>query len=361
MLITDATNLPRLMQCIGSRLMPASEAPKESSRESANEGNAAHWLIQQATANPNAIVTLQDQLSPFGVTVDATMCEHVAEYLSAIARPGARHTEYDTTLNGGNWRVDARADHIVWNAETATLYVDDFKYGWRIVEPDGNWTLIAHALGYILAHQIKPAAIVLSIFQPRPHHAAGPMRSHTYTVAELFAFHERIDRTLTEQSATTRTGPACHYCPAIANCPAAYKAGQNAVDVSDIAVNDELSNDRLSYELDQLKRAGDMIKDRRDALENLAKFRITSGQIVNNYMLETGLSNRRWAPGWTPEMVNALCGKIVASPKFITPAQAEKIGVPDAVLKALTERVPTGIKLKRVSADATAKRLFGKV
>lgn len=358
MLTTDATNLPRLMNCNGSRLMPPSFPAVDIDPTARDEGNAAHWLAQQwfnGAVDPNALI---GQKAYNGTVITGEMVDHVGEYLSTLE---AGQMEIETSFGTDHWRVNARADHIAWIALTATLIVDDFKYGWRLVEPVDNWTLIAHAIGYCIFHRITPAMIVLRIHQPRPHHPDGKLREWRISYAELMEYYQRINATLTNPANELRTGLAwCAKCHALATCPAARAASMNAIDATSMTFSDDLPNNAMSFELDTLRTAQATLAARLDALEELAAYRIKGGAVIDGYGAETQYANTRWKAGLSAEALTLASGVDCVKPGTITPAEAKRRGMPEAVVKVLTERPITGVKLVRASADKRAKRLLQK-
>lgn len=358
MIITDATNLPRLMNCNGSRLM-AAVLPPDSDQTARDEGNAAHWMAQQVF-NGASIDSLIDTKAFNGFTMTAEMAEHVASYVSAL---DCGEMECSTGGSSDAWIVNGRADHIVYSRGIPDeLTVDDFKYGWRIVEPDYNWTLIWHAIGYCVTRSIQPAVIVLRIHQPRPHHPSGKLREWRISYAQLMEFYAQINATLSNPSDMLTSGIEwCAKCHALPTCPAARKARYNAIDASAQAFNDDLPDDVLSHELDILRTADAVIKAQRDALEELVSYRIRNGAVVPNYGLETQYAHTRWKTGISAEALSVVTGRECGKPPApITPAEAKRRGVPESVIKSLTERPMTGTKLIRATADERARRLLNK-
>ncbi|RUW55630.1 DUF2800 domain-containing protein [Mesorhizobium sp. M1A.F.Ca.ET.072.01.1.1] len=365
MITVTADELPRFMACNGSRLLPASLPAAVADTKDRDEGIAAHWVAVAVFRNDFTVDELIDRKAPNGVYVTVEMVEFVQVYLDAIVALErgqiASEVETNTSFGTDQFRVNARADHMAYNAETGTLYGDDFKYGWGIVEPQEHWTLIAHAVGYCLTRQITPARIVLTIHQPRPHHPEGKSRSWEITYADLYERYLRIANTLTNPSDQLVTGIGhCGKCHALATCPAARKANMNAIDASEMAYSDEIDNETLAFELNTLRIAQTSLENRLDALEEMAKFRLKAGQVVDGYAVEIQLSNTDWKPGIDVAIMQALTGKNLAKPKLVTPKQAIKAGVSEEVVKSLTERRQTGVKLVRVDANTKAQRLFGK-
>lgn len=371
MFITNATNLPRVMACNGSRLMQPS-FPKTIDDDTTvrDEGNAAHFMALSAFNGVHTVEELIDRKAPNGIYMTPEMAEHVQSYLNHVE--GRGNMEVVTTFEGPTWRVDARADYIWFNqnvlehdadgvviSEPGTLHIDDFKYGWRLVEPEMNWTLIAHAVGYCSTRQVTPTRIKFTIHQPRPHHFDGPVRSWSITWAELLKLYEQINMTMSNPTDELRTGPQCAKCHALATCPAARAASLNSIDTSEMAFNEDVDNSVLAFSIDQLQRAKTMIETRLKASEELAMHRLRSGQIIDDFGVEMQYTNTRWKSHITVDMMKIITGKNLAKPALITPKQAIKAGVAETIVAPLTERVPTGMKLIRGSAHKRATRILG--
>lgn len=352
MLITTATELPRLMRCIGSRLMPAA-LPIEHRTEAMDEGNAADWLAEQLFAGESVAVGTK---APNGWVVTDDMVENVHVYLKALDC-GAMQVE--TTHGNDLYQVLGRADHIVFRDRT--LIVDDLKYGWRIVEPEMNWTLISHAIGWCIINGIVPDRIIFRIIQPRAYHPLGPVRAWVCDYTELQEYARQIATRLTEPTdELTTSTEQCAKCHALAGCPAARRASMNAIDVvQDMAFSDDLPNDILAHEYEVLDQAADMVEMVRDARKELLTHRIQSGQVVQGYALQKRQGQRAWVAGMSGKALSATTGTDLTKDGIVTPAEAERRGVDKAVVTALTSRPIIGVKLERIDADAIGRRIFG--
>lgn len=358
MLSVIATDLPRLIPCNGSRLMGASLPPVDATDATKDEGNAVHWLAAQWHCTVDAVPEdFIGRQSPDGIFITSDMVDHLEDYFDMIAQG---EVEVDTSHDGNGWNVRGRADAIKYEPAGGHLTVGELKYGWRIVEPEMNWTLISHVAGFIANNPDKPVhTIDMTIFQPRPHHPNGSVRSWRIGIGDFVELYNKMAATLQSPDDMLNTGEIqCHYCPALATCPAARKAKFNAIEASEKAFSDQIDNDNLSFQLDHLKRASAMLKDLEKAYGELALYRVKKGEVVPNYGTEAELTNRNWKENLTPEFVETLTGKALTKKQLITPAQAEKAGVSKEVVAALTERHNKGVKLVRMDADAKAKKLF---
>lgn len=364
MIHLTADQLPTVMQCNGSRLMPRALPPSDDPGSTRQEGIAAHYM---ALSVFNGVVSdaseLVDRRAPNGVYMTAEMAEHVSEYLDVMSgRPDVQivYMEHETYFTDHRtFAVKGRADRIIWNHVASSLTIDDFKYGWRLVEPDENWTLIFHAVAFCISEQITPEYVNFRIIQPRPFHPGGSSREITIGYAELLAKYHELCNRLSSLTEALQTGPACTTCHALANCPAARRAEMNAVEASEQAFTDELPDDVLSFTLDNLTRAKAMIDDRLKAFTELARHRIKSGAIIENYAVEPVIGNWTWIDGLTAENFGKFGDVVLTKPGLITVAQAIKAGVPEELKPVLAHRPTKGFKLVRENTNKRATRLLG--
>lgn len=360
MIRTDATNLPRLMNCIGSRLLENLVPNPSGDTTVRDEGNAAHWLAFSVGELGNSFSDLVGTKAPNGIFITDEIGEHVQDYIEYLATRSIvfASMECETSFAGQGFEILGRADNVAHSENT--LFIDDFKYGWRIAEPENNWTLISHAIGFVIRSGFIPEKIVFTIHQPRPMHNLGKTRFWEITYSELLEFYAQICARLGQPSDELTTGSHCAKCPALYPCPAARKAGLNAIEISEMAFNEELNNTDLSNELETLERAQKALTDRLDALKEVAKHRLIKGEIINNYALDRSLGNTTWKKEITPELMKILTGKDCSVAKLATPKQVIARGVPEIAVKSLTYRPETGIKLVRTTADKQARRTLKK-
>lgn len=355
MLSLTATELPRFMACNGYKSLGGIE-PFNPSTEQTDEGNAAHWLCEQVYHGANA-EDLIGQTAPNGLYITADMVEYCREYLEFITS-GNCEVEVDTSHSGNGWEIRGRADCIKY--ENGVLMVADLKYGWRIVEPENNWTLISHAIAWCTKHQIAPDNIVFTIYQPRPFHPQGIVRTWIINYTDLMSLYQELSEVLSHPSSTVCSGSQCYKCQCLSQCPAAQIAAMNAIDVAEMAFDSEISNERLTWMLANLKRAQEIIKQSYDAYEDLALHRLKAGGRLKGYSMQQALGQTTWNDGITSDVVKMMSGVDVRVDKIMTPAQAKKAGVPEELIKSMTHRPDNGFKLVAVDEKKLAEKMFGK-
>lgn len=364
-----ASELPRVIECSGSKAM-AGQVPAivDDQTEDAREGIAAHWLATKILTADYAASAFDfiNTTTPSGFYISDEMAEHVDTFVTAVtSRPGigTRYVEHpvDWEYTAGAF-IRCRPDHIHYDETNRILYVDDFKFGWRLVDAESNWTLIAYAIGFVQQRNIMPDQIVMTIHQPRRHHPDGRERSWPINMAALVAYYEFIKSELTSLNTALTSGDHCHLCPARGYCPALREAGYNAIDtVATTVASEELPDTELTYELALLEVASKRLEDRLTAVREIAMHRIQSGRALGDYIIEPSYGHRKFNEGITPELLAAITGvDVYAPPKLITPAQLEKRGVSKKAVAALASAPFTGFRLVRHNADKKARKLFNK-
>jgi len=360
MLSLTATELPRFLACNGFVKLEA-VAPIETDQTARKEGDAAHWLIEQVHNYKygQPLESMMDKQAPNGVFITADMIDHVSPYLKDVQDIGQVESDTSWISTDGKWKIGARADHI--RCDNDKLTVSDFKYGWRIVEPEMNFTLIWHAVGFLLLNKGKCESInafEFVVYQPRPYHPAGSVRRWTIDREKLEYLWATMETALYNPSDTLKTGTHCYKCPAMVNCPAFRKAQMNALEVVETAFTDSLSHDELSTQLDITARAIEILEQIHAAYAELVKHRIKQGAVIPNYAVERSMGNREWKTGITAEFLKMLTGRDLTKPELVTPSQAEKLGVSKELVASFSTRNERGIKLVRMQADAQARKMF---
>ena len=366
----DATSLPRLMQCGASKSMPGFIPTGEAEQsDDVREGVACHWVASEyLKGRIDELDHWADRKSPNGVYLTPEMIDHVRWYVEGVAGRGASHRRHvETSMTA--WNADrsitigCRPDHLSDDLAQygRRIYIDDFKYGWRIVEVEQNWTLIAHACAYIADKVIDHDTMFeFRIWQPRPYHPAGKCRVWMASAATLIAHRDYLFNMLAATSDVLQTGPYCYRCPARSNCPAIRKASMALLDVVDQAIPDNLSLDDMSLMMDALTVADHTLKEYKAALDERITDALKNGKVVRNYRLEPYDGKLDWIDGIDETVLRLLVkDKPVSKPApLMTPTQLKKL-IPEQVLSQLTFRKPGGIRLRRKDMDQAAQAMFG--
>lgn len=364
-----ATSLPRLMQCGYSRQMPTFRTESELS-DDAQAGIAAHWLVSESLhGRISDLDEWIDRKSPNGVYITDEMVDHVRWFVEGVTKDRSTHRRFvETDMTAWNSdrsiTIGCRPDFLTDDqAEyNRRIRIDDYKYGWSIVEVDCNWQLLAYACAYIADKVVDPDTVFeLRIWQPRPHHRHGPCRLWIIDAATLTALRSEMFNTLAAQSDQLRTGPYCKRCPAVTNCPAAVKGGYQMLEVIEHGIPDELTLEQMSMLMDQFSAGDYMLTALKEALGERIAHAIQSGQSVRNYRIEPTTGSLAWNDGVTADWLQLLTTETVAKPAPLkTPTQLSRY-IPEAVMKTISYRKPGGHKLVRRDAQQLAQEMFGSV
>lgn len=354
MLSLTATELSRFMACNGFKSLRGIQ-PFNPSTEQTDEGNAAHWLAEQVFngANPAEMV---GQKAPNGLFITDEMIEYCSEYLDFITSGNCK-VETDTSYCGNSWEIRGRADCIKY--ADGVLTVADLKYGWRIVNPEMNWTLISHAVAWCLKNRISLREITFKIFQPRPFHPLGTVREWTIDYVTLMDYYKELVETLEHPSGKVCSGSQCYKCQCLSQCPAAQIAAMNAVDIAETAFDSEINDDKLSWMLINLKRAQEILKQSCEAYEDLAMHRLKDGKHLKGFVAKPALGQTTWNKNVNADFIKTMCGVDITVDKLMTPAQAKKAGVPEDLIDQCTYRPDNGFKLVSVDEQKLANKMFG--
>lgn len=356
------------MQCRPSidlaLIAPKFDRPESESRR---ESDAARYALGLSLGNPSGNVTLVGLHCPNGYIVDTDMADRLIAVDRYIRQRddgcGALHpyatVDWELPGHGYPININGVADCVGWNATTRTLYIDELKYGFRLVEVENNYQLIGYAIGAMLRYGYMPDRVVMTIYQPRVWHPDGPIRTWVIDRQQLADARLEIVHRFAESSGSCRTGRECYGCAATGICPSAYAAASAAIEFGLDSASDEIDNDRLGVELRMLENAEAMLKIRKKALSEMTEHRIKQGQSVKGWTLKESISNRKWIDGVSAAVIQQMTGIDVSDNAIVSPSQAEKKGVPKDIVNSFTVRTSGGFKLVQSDVSKDADKLFG--
>ena len=361
------SSLDRYMNCPGFAQM--TDLTFSESGPAAEEGTAAGELLQamltQRSLKPNV-----KAMASNGVRFDSDMYYHLT--------PIAQELLSKNVLINCEQRVDwvpcagiaIRGQFDIQYTIGETLYIEDLKYGWKIVDVKENWQLLGYAIGKFSQlsndpSQGLPKNISLTIHQPRPHHEEGSSRTWVIsrdTLADYYQMIAKVSQMIVNGDRTLITGKHCRYCPAAANrCPALNKALYNGInEVMYDFQQDDLTDKDISDQLNLLADVASLTKIKYDALEALACSKMREGRVIPGYGFEEKLGDREWKAEITAEAIETLTGINIKDDTLLSPAKAEKLGVSKSLVAGLTQRVFKGVKAVKKDFTKDAEKVFGK-
>lgn len=347
----------------------------------AAEGTVAHHVLESALNNGEdasayvgEIVDVEIEGKPSSLIVTKEMADAVQvaiEFLRPIIEEAdIWHAEQQVSLElFGAPSCYGTADFTAVVHAAGRIIIVDYKHGAGIaVEVLGNPQLKIYALAGLLGLQkrgIKGITHVqTTIVQPRIPHAAGPTRSHTYTIADLMEFGVEVLDAIERAEAPNPEfvpGEHCRWCGIETTCAARNKAiaGDVVTVISALEDGEYLTIDERERFLHRIEELGveDFIASLRASLHKY----VEEGGKLEKYKLVPKRPSRVWLKDESQTM--ATLKPFVESKKggitdfynmeFKSPSQIEKVigkGVKArAALAGLTTSVSSGTNL--VSID----------
>ena len=374
----------RWMTCPGSVVL--SEGMPEDESEYAAEGTRAHafaerWLLLHFAQHGSKPTPGSDEME---------MAKHVKVYIDeclGLAGKGTKvYVEKKVAVNDD---VYGTADFIVWNPDTATLYVRDFKYGAGVaVSIERNVQLRIYALAALMTMRLPARIVNIGIVQPRYDHPDGLVRSVDFDTTELLDLFadvlDGIGRVAEAEQAKGSKGwedtylhpsdKGCRWCLASPKCPAlknkAQALAKQVFSAEPVSAAPGLPYDplKLAQTLDFLPILEGWIKNTREFAYREAE----KGQEIPDYKLVEKLAVRKWKEE-LPDLGYALAKhlgcdeKDVWKPKeLINVGDAEKLAPGKnvkeraAVLEPFVERKSSGHTLVHVSDKRDPVRIDAK-
>lgn len=337
-------------QCAAMPTM-AARLPPEVPSDPAREGTCAAWVAEMVlTGAATTAADMVGQSHENGWLVEPDMAQRIQKYVDLVRSYGGDiHTERKVTLNKN---IAGTPDAFAVVDGTGTLYVDDLKYGYGLVEPYKNAqvSIYAGAIVRMLTARSHPLKrVVIGIYQPRAWHPAGIHRTWSCYPEELMAFVGEIEAAgelAQDPNAPARPGAHCRYCPAAATCVANAAANYETFERIAAQHQRHMSAQELAEELDFLSRAEDMLKGRKSAIEAEAAARIKKSETIPGWHMQQRAGQRRFTA--SAATIKALTGLDPERPKMVTPAELERMGASEKVVARLSETPRTAPQLKKV-------------
>lgn len=351
------SGLARPMVCAGYAFLNLPESP---SNDAAKEGTAAGEYLERLLLGTHI-----GEVASNGVYFDEDMKFFVTPIFDDIQSRAADkvlcETRIDWQTRSGIWiRGQYDAAFVDTNGR---LCIEDLKYGWGIVEVEKNWQLLGYAIGEVIRRGTAFEEISFKIHQPRPHHEDGETREWVLTYSELIEYKEIIEdrmESLVNGNRELQTSNMCKYCQGAQEaCPAFNRLFYRALEVSTEFHQDSLSNDEVARQLDEVQRATEVLKIKKDSLTELGTMRINSGEIIKGYVREEKFGNRAWNKNISPASIKMMTGVDVIETSFMSPAKAEKAGVSKKLVSQLSKKHFAGVKLVKKNATEIGNKIFG--
>ena len=312
------SSAPRWLRCSAS--VPREQAWTEANPDEAGQvhpvaewGTGAHTLLELALrvgTLPTNLVD-HDDLDESGQSECAQVAYAYVEQIRQTYPEAIIESEKPVTIIP-DW-CWGTVDIVVQYTDDLipVLEVADLKGGFGIVEPDSE-QLVAYLIGVLnelylkWREQIVPGGLKTTIIQPRALHKAGPIRSKTWTVAELIELEKKIERVAEQvRTETTSASPGekqCKYCKVKTDCPEyAQWIGQDLLQdmlskpgAIDAAMSDGSVQGMPDPKLGKLRSLISSAEAYFDLIREEVKARLEKGRIIPGWKLGRGRGSRKW-------------------------------------------------------------------
>lgn len=336
----------------------AAERPDDSeTNDAAREGTCAAWVAEVVlTGDAHECRDLVGRSHANGWLVTEEMADDVQGYVDMIRKRGGNtRAEHYVALSmhphiAGT--MDATSDTT---RNDGLLYVDDFKYGRRVVEIYQNPQLIIY--GSARARAFMPGTIrmvQLGVYQPRAFHRDGIYRKWVLSVDELEKLAvDLIDkaRACLDPNAPATPGSWCSHCAGAPVCEALAHTSYAMIDTMQRHAFRERTGIELAYDLDFIDSAEAILSSFSKAIRAEATQRLDR-EYVPGWSIMPRKGNRRFTvDGATIKMLTGI--EPYMAPTLCTPAELERRGAQPEVLEKITER-PVSAKLTRMTENTIA-------
>ncbi len=335
--------------------------PRISDTDAAREGSAAAWIADTVLKSHEGIDAedFLGETAPNGWEITPDMIRYVSEYISYIVcESGGRGFQTEKLLSAADLGIVGRIDTLL-AVDAHTVHIVDFKYGWRIVEPWDNWQFICYGW---LAMTGETKRFIFTVYQPRPNHPDGPIRTIEYDRTDFMRMAaDMVTGAIRCQNEpnTAVPGSACVNCLKRSSCPALSAnvyAGLETI-TTDIRSR-ELTPVELSRELEFTERLLKMVQDRHTGLQTEVDARISNGEFIPDRYRVPQESNSYI--NVSPEIVRLFTGCDPFKKVHKTITDLRKEGVTNEVIKAITTTRINGMKTVKHNRKKT-ERLFKNV
>ncbi|QIG73315.1 CRISPR/Cas system-associated protein [Rhizobium phage RHph_Y5A] len=338
-------------KCAANPRISANVKREPVTSDAAREGTCAAWVAECVLKGKfAACVDMVDQVHENGWVVDSEMAYHIQGYVDMVrSRGGVINAEMFVRLSE---TIAGTYDSSVVVYDSATLFGDDLKYGFGIVDVYECTQLIIYLYGEYLRLG-RPAHIqrvTLGIYQPRAYHPEGIHRTWTISIQELYeralAIVQAGDKCQDPEAVAT-PGAHCTYCKGATECASSAWTLYKGFEVIERCEQGAMSAEELANEANFLKLMETMLKGRKAAVDAELEARLSADEYVRGWGLEDRTGNRKFTVD--PVTVHLLTGVNPFKQEVMSPAELEKAGANKAIVKTITRVPKIGTKLKQTT------------
>ena len=370
----------RFALCAGFPNLLKQVSPLPVDKSAADEGNDAHWLAP-AILEPSlkgdgftvadSVAALLGSIAPSGSVITQTMMDHVMTYINHIIELADEGGGFESLtieekvvaqqIHPLAW---GHTDAAMYQAEVYTACIRDLKYGWGIVEPRGLLQLIIYAAAKVTEYQAKGYRvdwIDMGVVQPRPWHQEGPIRNWVVHIDEWPAwvqYAREVYEAAADPNAVLTAGQHCKDCEARHECPALRRYTLSVYDYTSTVFVEQPTDEQLADEIRTLKAMEAGVKSRLSSLETVGISRVNAGAGLHGWTTYRKPGNRVFKKDADLAGIGSLLNVKLTEEKPITPAEAERRGVPKDLIKTMTNQPIGAAKLVPCDIQSKAKEVF---
>ena len=341
-------------KCLASARFNVDE-PKEPLTVHAEEGITAAWLAQKLIEQHSDGKDISESLSTHinsthvnGTLITQDMASFVKGYVELVtSRGGIVHVEKSVQIN-----QYIRGYIDSYSIVDDTLYVDDFKYGYGIIEPFENTQLILYA-GGVLMSMDNPKSIKtvsLGIYQPRATHVMGRYRTWVLSLDEFRPYFgallKKSEEAQNPESLAT-PGSHCRYCLSRGKCQALSENLYAAYELLDSQYKHTPTEEEVSLEWDFIQNMSKILEARKSSLEAEITSKLNSGGVIPGLMLAPRLGKSRIRNDIEPLDIEMITGVDVYDRVLKTPAQLKRDGVKKDIIDQISIRDVNGHAIQK--------------
>jgi len=366
----------RRIACPGSYKMEQLYPQLEES-EQAREGTLAHecahthisYSLSSGCTDFNEINTLHAREMPDRHSLwTQEMLDGAQRYFTLIdVLSGGKHfVQLEQALSIANIHSRCTGTPDCWIVAGNILYVIDYKFGHTPVDAYENPQLLEYAAGAILhweeyLQHPRIEEVRLIIVQPRDFVTNAKTKHWNISREKAKKYFEKLreaEYLATQDDAPLRVSLLCGTCSARHACPALQKSALEKAEHVMINATRELSPTELANELRYLRHASKILDARITGLSEEALIHLKKGTRLPHLMLESMESREYWTiPTETVIDLGELYSVDLSKPGVLTPRQAIQKGVPEKIIKSISER-KLGKPRLTLDDGKKAKRIF---
>lgn len=384
------SNMALIIACQATLALSHGLPPEPDTPETL-EGNAADWVAKQYAAGNEVAYGTAIPL-PGDFTVDYDMI-HGAKLWADTVGYGAISETVVVAERIHPTACWGSPDGWTWNPIEGLLKLPDFKYGFGVVElfwidEHGHlmfaWQLLGYFAGIMdtLDLNDEHVTVEFGIVQPRAYHRDGPVRTRrvpaTYLRAQVNEAFNKVHKAMKPFDAVplgpmpeATTGPHCIHCPARGVCETYQQATGRVVQYTGKMGRVAMEPGDVGVELGILQYAAQFLRGRIDALEAQAEAHLRAGKRVPGFCMQAEGGGYRWLDTVTVQELDAMAAACnltlrnnITDPHsrkspVVTPTQAVKAGIDEAVINQYAARTSGSMKLTRDTSISEARKVFG--